>query len=224
MKGFNAEPGERGARDMSIAPSRETSLVSAAPTRARISPVALSMTTIAADSFAPRRATLSFASASSFACSRASIESLMTFACRSAATASSAACAASVGKAKSRFRNRLALRRRGVGGADHPPRGDAIEHAVPRGARDLRRTIRPARFRRLRQRDQKRGLRDGQPQRLLAEIGERGRSHALEIAAERSQREVTVERSRLADVALDLERSRNLPELGCRLCARAVAR
>ena len=91
MKGFSADPGERGARDMSIAPPREASSGSAAPTRARISPLRLSTTTIAADSFGPSRATLSLASASSFACRRASIESRMSFALGSAATASSAA-------------------------------------------------------------------------------------------------------------------------------------
>ena len=117
-------------------------------------------------------------------------------------------------KGQARLRDRLALRRRGVGGADHAARGDAVEHAVARRARRLWRAIRPPRFGRLRQRDQQRRLGDGQPQRLLAEIGERGRAHALEIAAERSQREITVERSRLADVALDLERPRDLPELG----------
>ena len=115
---------------------------------------------------------------------------------------------------QARLRDRLALRRCGVGGADEAARGDAVEHAVARRARDLRRTIRPARFGRLRQRDQKRRLRDGQPQRLLAEIGERGRAHALEIAAKGSEREITVERSWLADVALDLERARDLPEFG----------
>ena len=41
----------------------------------------LSMTTIAADSFGPKRATLSLTRASSLACSRASMESLMTLAC-----------------------------------------------------------------------------------------------------------------------------------------------
>ena len=96
------------------------------------------------------------------------------------------------------------------------PRAATRSSTRSRAARaDVRRTIRPARFGRLRQRDQKRRLRDGQPQRLLAEIGERGRPHALEIAAERRQREITIERSRLADVALDLERPRDLPELGC---------
>ena len=71
----------------------------------------------------------SLASASSFACKRASIESLMTWALGSAATASSAACAASAGKS---------LRHCGIGSRlaasassarDDAARGGAIEHA-----------------------------------------------------------------------------------------------
>ena len=138
----------------------------------------------------------------------------MTLAWRSAATASSAACAASAGKAQARLRNRFALRRGGVGFADETARGDAVEHAVARRARRCRRTIGPARFRRLRQRDQKRRLGEGEPQRLLAEIGERGRPHALEIAAERREHEIAVERPLPSDLALDLERARDLAQFG----------
>jgi hypothetical protein len=117
-------------------------------------------------------------------------------------------------KGHARFRNRFALRRRGVGGPDEAARRDPVEHAVPRGARLSCRMIRAACFGRLRQRDQQRSLGQSELQRLFAEIGERGRAHALEIAAERRQREITIEGSRLADGALDLERPRNLPELG----------
>ena len=63
---------------------------------------------------------------------------------------------------QARLRDRLALGRRGVVGADDAARGDAVEHAVARGARALRRTIGPPRFRRLRQRDQQRRLGDGE--------------------------------------------------------------
>src|SRR5208282_3284563 len=52
-----------------------------------------------------------------------------------------------------------------------------------------------------------------EPERLLAEPGERGRPHALEIAAEGSERQVAVENAVLADLALDLERARDLPQL-----------
>ena len=62
--------------------------------------------------------------------------------------------------------------------------GHAVEHAIARRARDLGRTIRPSRFRRLRQGDEQRRFTERQPARLLAEIRERGRPHAFEIAAE----------------------------------------
>src|SRR5260370_406988 len=55
------------------------------------------MTTIAAESFGPSRATLSLARASSLACSRASMDSRISLDCLSAATASSAAWAANAG-------------------------------------------------------------------------------------------------------------------------------
>ena len=142
----------------------------------------------------------------------------MTFACLSVATASSAACAASAGKAKRVCGTASRFAAAASRGADHAARSDTIEHAVTRRARRGGRTIRPPRLGRLRQRDQQRRLGKGKPQRLLAEVGERGRAHALEIAAERSERDISIERSRLADVALDLERPRNLPELG-RDCA-----
>src|ERR1700722_18048664 len=118
------------------------------------------------------------------------------------------------GEGQPRLRDQFALRGRGVDDADHASRCDAVEYAVPRGARRLWRAIRAACFGRLRQCDQKRSLSDGQPQRLLAEIGERGRAHALEIATERSKREITIERSRLADFALDLARAREPRKVG----------
>ena len=70
------------------------------------------------------------------------------------------------------------------------------EHAVAGGARRLRVAVGAAPLGRLRQRDEQRGLADGQPPRLLAEVGERGRAHALDVAAER--RQAQVEREDLA--------------------------
>ena len=172
------------------------------------------MTTIAADSFGPSRATLSLARASSFACSRASMESLMTLACLSAATASSAACAASAGKGSRACGTGSRFAACGVVGADEAARGDAVEHAVARRARCGGRAIRPPRFRRLRQRDQQRRLGEGELERLLAEIGERRRPHAFEIAAEGSEGEISIERALSADLALDLQRAGDLPEFG----------
>ena len=72
MKGFRAEPGERTASARSTPPARSLDRYSAPPTWARTSPLALSMATMAMESFGPSRATLSRASASSPACSRAS--------------------------------------------------------------------------------------------------------------------------------------------------------
>ena len=127
-------------------------------------------------------------------------------------------------KREARFWDRLALGRRGVVRADEAARGDAVEHAVARGARGLRRAIRPPRFGRLRQRDEQRRLGDREPQRLLAEIRERRRPHAFEIAAERGDRQIAVEHARLADLALDLKRARDLPELGGERPLAAAAR
>ena len=117
-------------------------------------------------------------------------------------------------KGQTRLRNRFALGRGGVGFADETASSDAVEHAVARRARRCRRTIGPARFRRLRQRDQERRLGEGQPQRLLAEIGERGRPHAFEVAAERREHEIAVERALPSDLALDLQRARDLAQFG----------
>ena len=176
--------------------------------------VALSMTTIAADSLGPRRATLSLARVSSFACRRASIESLMTFACRSAATASSAAWAASAGKA-SRACGTGSRFAAAASAALMTPRATTRSSTRSRAAR----AAAGERSGRRASGDcgsatSKRRLGEGQPQRLFAEIGERGGPHALEIAAEGSKREVTIERPRLADLALDLERARDLSKLG----------
>ena len=166
-------------------------------------------TTIAAESFGPSRSTLSLASVSSLACSRASIERRRR-------------CGAA-GRRRPLPR-RHARRARGSRGATvgigsrfggaassavmTPRASDAVEHARARAPRRLGKFVGPARFRRLRQRDQQRRLGDRQLARLLAEIGERGGAHALEIAAERRQREIAVEHARLADAPLDLERAR----------------
>ncbi len=118
------------------------------------------------------------------------------------------------GEGHARKRNRFALRGGGVVGADDSARRHAVQHPVARRARRLRRAVGPALLRRLRQRDQKRRLGDRQPARLLGEIGERGRAHAFQIAAERRDRHIAVENARLADLMLDLGRPRDLPELG----------
>jgi hypothetical protein len=117
-------------------------------------------------------------------------------------------------KGQTRLGDRVALCRSSVESADEAARRDPIENTVPRGARSRGRAIRPPRFGRLRQRDQKRRFGQSELQRLLAEIGERSRAHALEIAAKGRDREIAIERARLADFALDLQRAGDLPELG----------
>ena len=118
-----------------------------------------------------------------------------------------------LGKRLSRLRDGLAPRRRGVVGADDPPLRDAREHPVAGGARRRRETVRAARLGRLRQRDEQRRLGDAELERLLAEPGERGGAHALEIAAEGRHRQIAVEDAGLADRPLDLARARDLPQL-----------
>ena len=79
-------------------------------------------------------------------------------------------------------------------------------------ARNIRRAVGPARFRRLRQRDQHRGLRQRQPARLLAEIRERCGARAFEIAAIGREAEIEREDFVFAQRAFELDRARHLPQ------------
>ncbi|MGX1012254.1 hypothetical protein AB7M69_006611 [Bradyrhizobium japonicum] len=108
--------------------------------------------------------------------------------------------------------NGLGLHR--VVGADHVLRNHAVEHAVTGFTCGLGIAIEPARLRRLRQRHQQRGFRQRQALRLLAEIGDRGRADAFEIAAIGREREIEVEDIGLAHAALDLDRAYDLAQLG----------
>ncbi len=90
----------------------------------------------------------------------------------------------------------------------------AIENAVTRRARDVRIAINATGFRRLRQRHQQRRFCQRQSLRLLAEIGDRGRTDALEIAAEWRQRQIQIENLVLVQLPLDFERAHHLPQLG----------
>ncbi len=119
------------------------------------------------------------------------------------------------GEGFARLRDRLSLGGSHVVGADDPARSDPFEYAVPGRARGLAKTVGPPRLRRLRQRHEQRRLADRELQRLLAEIGERGRPHPLEITPERRDGEVPVEHAGLADRTLDLKRAGDLPQL-CR--------
>ena len=112
-----------------------------------------------------------------------------------------------------RLRHRFQLCERDlVGGNEHG--GGAVEHAVARHARDLRRAVGPARFRRLRQRYQQSRLMQRQPLRLLAEIGQRGGAHAFKIAAIGGKAEIERKDVALGQRGFELDRARHLPQLG----------
>ena len=80
--------------------------------------------------------------------------------------------------------------------------------------RGLRRAIGPAHFRRLRDRDQHRGLAERKAPRLLAEIGERCGARAFEIAAVGREAEIEREDLVLGQRALELHRAHRLAQLG----------
>ena len=103
---------------------------------------------------------------------------------------------------------------RDLGIAEQSLAGDAVEHAVARELRLLGKAIGPAIFRRLRQRHEQRRFAEREPPRLLAEIGERGRADAFEIAAIRREREIKAEDLVLGERPFELERPHRLPDLG----------
>ena len=95
------------------------------------------------------------------------------------------------------------------------PRAATRSSTRARGdARGLGKRVGPARLRRLRQRDEQRRLAERQLARLFAEIGQRSRADAFEIAAEGREREIAVEHARFGEPPLDLPGARHLPELG----------
>ena len=95
-----------------------------------------------------------------------------------------------------------------------PGKRDPFEHARTRTLRGVNRAIGPACFGRLRDRHQQRCFRERQPPRLLAEIGERGGTHAFEIAAIGCQPEIEREDFILCQRSLELNRAHRLPQLG----------
>src|SRR5262249_60586027 len=76
------------------------------------------------------------------------------------------------------------------------------------------RAVGTALLRRWRQGHQQRRLAQGQAARLLAEIGERGRARAFEIAAIGREAEIEREDLVLGERALELDRADHLPQLG----------
>ena len=125
-----------------------------------------------------------------------------------------------IGGVRRQHRHRLASvrHRLALGARDlvrrHGARGDQpIEHAVAGIARRIRGAIGPALLRRLRQGHQQGRLPERQAARLLAEIGERCRAHAFEIAAIGREAEIERQDLVLGERALDLERAHHLAQL-----------
>ena len=118
-------------------------------------------------------------------------------------------------------RHRFGLGQRDLVGRHAAGCGKAVEHAIARGARTRRRAIRPSRFRRLRQRHQQRRFAERKPPRLLAEIGQRCRADAFDIAA--VGREIEIERKNvvLAQRLLDFDRAHDLAKLGGKIAIAA---
>jgi hypothetical protein len=111
------------------------------------------------------------------------------------------------------FRHRLALGARDLVERHNAGGGNAVEHAVTRVACRGGRAVGPALLRRLRQADQHGRFAQRQAARLLAEIGERSRSYAFEIAAVRRQTEIEREDLILRESALDLDGTQHLTQL-----------
>ena len=82
---------------------------------------------------------------------------------------------------------------------------EARDDAVARRGGGLGEAVRPARLRCLRQGNEQRALGGGKPLRLLAEIGEGGRTGALDVAAIGCERQIEAEDLLLGEAALDLQ-------------------
>ena len=169
---------------------------------------------MATDRLAPSARARSRARSSRFCCSVASMVSRCRLRPGAAATTASAEWGASIGIGLRPSGTALALGRRHLVGRHQAGGGKAIEHAVARGLRRRQRPIGPALLGRLRQCHQQRGFRQGQPARLLAEIGERGCPDAFEIAAIGREAEIEREDLILAQRVLDLDRPHHLAQLG----------
>ncbi len=102
------------------------------------------------------------------------------------------------------------LRRSEDAGSRHP-----VEDAVAGAARGFDGAIGPPRLRRLRQRHQQCRFAEGEPPGLLAEIGERGRTNAFDVAAIGRHAEIKREHLVLGEAALDLDGADDLAQL-CR--------
>ena len=196
MNGFSVEPGERSARVMSIQPERLASKKSAEPTSARISPVMASASTIATETLGP-----SFCAALCATRLQPLLHAALDGEPRGASSAGCVArapsrrhAAASAGSARRAAGHVVERCARGLALAEQRRRSTMRASTRSRAAsRGLRVAVGPALLGQLRQRDEQRGFGDGQPPRLLAEIGERGGAHAFEVAAIGRERQVELE-------------------------------
>ncbi len=125
------------------------------------------------------------------------------------------------GQRPARLGHRLGSGAGGLGGAEQALVHHAGEHAVAGGAGVPSVTVGAAALGQLRQGDEQRRLRDRQPARLLAEIGERGGAHAFEVAAIGGERQVALEDVALRQPALDLQRPEGLAKFGAERAAGA---
>ncbi|MNU77289.1 hypothetical protein D3C71_668640 [compost metagenome] len=94
----------------------------------------------------------------------------------------------------------------------HALDGKPLQYALPRLLRRLRKTIRAAFFRQLRQRHQKSRLRRIQPARLLAEPGKACGPDAFEIAAIGCDIQIEIEDISFAEPSFDLESTHGLQQ------------
>ena len=102
---------------------------------------------------------------------------------------------------------------RGLLARDDALRGGMGQHTVARAPRGLGEAIWPAQLGRLRQRHEEGRFRQRQAPRLLAEVGERGRAHAFEIAAEGGEAEIESQDSVLGQLVLQRQRAQGLAQL-----------
>ena len=111
-------------------------------------------------------------------------------------------------------RDRLELGARRLALGDHAGADGAFEHAVAGGTRGLRVAIGATLLGRLGERHEQCGLADGQPPRLLAEVGKGGSAHALDVTAEGSKAEIQSEYLLLREMPLELQCAHDLAQLG----------
>ena len=212
MKGFRAEPGERSASVMSMAPERSRFMKSGLPTWASTSPVPLSidedrrrelrveaLQTVAGETLRVRSA------------GEQSMVSRCTLAPGSR-TAASAAWAAIAGKGRRPGGRGSALA--ATASADvRRPLAEATSSTRSRARRAASGiAVRPARLGRLRQRDEERGFGEGEPLRLAPEICEARGAGAFEIAAVRREREVEPQDLGLRQPPLQFDGPRDLAQ------------